>query len=407
MRLPDLFQFSSGALLRARFRSAMILLAMGLGVAAVLILTALGEGARGYVVNEFSSIGKDVVAMFPGRKETTGGMPPVTGAASREITLEEAHQLQRRVAAINELAPVVIGSARVGYEQRGRDVTILGTTALFLRIQQLELGAGRSLSSGDFRRGAGEAIIGEKLKRALFDNREGGNQSAVGEFIRIGDSRFRVVGVLAGRGDSGGMDLSDAAIIPVASAQRLFNVSGLFRVVIRIREGFDIEEAKKSIEAVMREFHQGELDITLVSPAAMLQTFDKILAAMTLGVAAIGAISLLVAGVLIMNVMLITVSQRTREIGLLKALGASSSDVLRVFLTEALLLTGAGAIAGIAVGEAVIYTARELFPSVPFQAPLWSVLIAGLIAIVTGLGFAWLPARRASRLQPVEALQKP
>ena len=402
MRLPDLFQFSSGALLRARFRSAMILLAMGLGVAAVLVLTALGEGARGYVVNEFSSIGKDVVAMFPGRKETTGGMPPVTGAASREITLEEAHQLQRRVAAISELAPVVIGSARVGYEQRGRDVTILGTTALFLRIQQLELGAGRTLSRGDFRRGAGEAILGEKLKRALFDN-----QAAVGEFIRIGDSRFRVVGVLVGRGDSGGMDLSDAAIIPVASAQRLFNVSGLFRVVIRIREGFDIEEAKKSIEAVMREFHQGELDITLVSPAAMLQTFDKILAAMTLGVAAIGAISLLVAGVLIMNVMLITVSQRTREIGLLKALGASSGDVLRVFLTEALLLTGAGAIAGIVVGEVVIYTARGLFPSVPFQAPLWSVLIAGLIAIVTGLGFAWLPARRASRLQPVEALQKP
>jgi putative ABC transport system permease protein len=128
---------------------------------------------------------------------------------------------------------------------------------------------------------------------------------------------------------------------------------------------------------------------------------------MTLGVAAIGAISLLVAGVLIMNVMLITVSQRTREIGLLKALGASSGDVLRVFLTEALLLTGTGAIAGIVVGEAVIYSARGLFPSVPFQAPLWSVLIAGLIAIVTGLGFAWLPARRASRLQPVEALQKP
>lgn len=402
MRLSDLLQFSGDALLRARFRSGMMLLAMGLGVAAVLILTALGEGARGYVVGEFASIGKDVVAMFPGRKETTGGMPPVTGSSAREITLDEAYLLKRRLTAIDEVAPVVIGSARVGYAERGRDVTVLGTTALFLAIQHLELGQGRTLSAGDFRRGAGEVILGDKLKRALFDNK-----NAVGDFVRVGDTRFRVVGVLAGRGDSGGMDMSDAAIIPVASAQRLFNVSGLFRVAIKVRAGYDMDSTKKSIESVMRDLHQGELDITLVSPEAMLKTFDKILVAMTLGVAAIGAISLLVAGVLIMNVMLIAVSQRTREIGLLKALGASSADILRVFLMEAFLLTAAGAIAGIVVGEVVIVSARQIFESVPFRAPLWSVVIAGLIAIATGLGFSWLPARRASRLQPVEALQKP
>jgi len=181
----------------------------------------------------------------------------------------------------------------------------------------------------------------------------------------------------------------------------------LFRVAIKLREGYEVETAKKGIEDVMRDLHQGELDITLVSPAAMLKTFDKILAAMTLGVAAIGAISLLVAGILIMNVMLIAVSQRTREIGLLKALGASSADILRVFLTEALLLTAAGAVAGIVVGEVVIVSARNLFPSVPFYAPLWAVVISALIAVITGLAFSWLPARRASRLQPVAALQKP
>ena len=402
MRLPDLLVFSGEALLRSRFRSLMMLLSMGLGVAAVLILTALGEGARGYVVNEFSNIGKDVVGMFPGRKETTGGMPPMTGASSRDITLEEAYLLKRRLSAIDGVAPLVIGSARVGYGPRGRDVTVLGTTALFLEIQHLALGQGSTLSAGDFRRGGGEIIIGEKLKRELFEN-----TSAIGEFVRVGDSRFRVVGILAGRGDAGGMDMSDAAVIPVASAQRLFNVSGLFRVVIKIREGYDIEETKKSIEGVMRDLHQGELDITLVSPAAMLKTFDKILVAMTLGVAAIGAISLLVAGILIMNVMLIAVSQRTREIGLLKALGASSGDILRVFITEALLLTAVGAIVGVVVGEVVIAAARGLFPSVPFSAPLWAVVISALIAVITGLAFSWLPARRASRLQPVAALQKP
>jgi putative ABC transport system permease protein len=402
LRLPDLMRFSGDALRRTRFRSGMMLLAMGLGVAAVLILTALGEGARGYVIGEFAAIGKDIVVMFPGRKETTGGMPPVTGSTSRDITIDEAYLLKRRLTAIEEVAPLVIGSARVGYNQRGREVSILGTTALLLEIQHLQIAQGRTLSTGDFRRGGGEVILGEKLKRALFDNR-----NAIGEFVRVGDSRFRVVGVLGGRGDAGGMDMSDAAIIPVANAQRIFNSHGLFRVLIRVRDGYAIEATKHSIEVVMRDLHQGELDITLVSPAAMLKTFDGILIAMTLGVVAIGAISLLVAGILIMNIMLIAVSQRTREIGLLKALGASNGDILRLFLTEALLLTLAGAITGIAVGELVIFIARSAFESVPFHAPLWAVLIAGAIAVVTGLAFSWLPARRASRLQPVEALQKP
>ena len=402
MRPADLLHFSGQALLRQRFRSAMILLAMGLGVAAVVVLTALGEGARGYVVGEFSSIGKDLLVMFPGRKETTGGMPPVTGAASRDITLDEVARLQQRVSALQEIAPMVVGSARVGYGERGRDVTVLGSTPFVLKIQNLTLAQGSNLPAGDFRLATGAVIIGQKLEKELF-----GARSAVGEFVRIGDSRFRVVGILEGRGDSFGMDLSDAALIPVAAAQRLFNAPGLFRVVMQVREGRNREQVRTDVENAMRDFHQGELDVTLISPDAMLQTFDAILVAMTLGVAAIGAISLLVAGVLIMNVMLITVSQRTREIGLMKALGASSADVLRLFLAEALLITGAGAAVGVAVGLLVVWLARQLFPSVPFQAPLWVVLAAALVALLTGLAFSWLPARRASRLQPVAALQQP
>ena len=402
MRPADLFRFSTQTLLRQRFRGLMILLAMGLGVAAVLILTALGEGARGYVVNEFASIGKNVLVMFPGRKETTGGMPPVMGSSAREITLDEAFLLKKRISGVDEIAPLVIGSARVAFGELSREVTILGTTHLFVDIRHLELGQGQNLTAGDFRRANSEAIIGEKLKQQLF-----AAKPAVGEFVRIGDSRFRVVGVLAGRGDSMGMDLSDAAIIPVAAAQRLFNVSGLFRVLVSLRDGVSVDDAKPRIEAAMREFHQGELDVTVVSPDSMLATFNQILVVMTLAVAGIGAISLLVAGILIMNVMLISVSQRTREIGLLKALGASSRDILRVFLTEAMLLTGTGAVLGIAFGLAVIKIACTLVPTIPFDAPLWAVTAAGVTALLTGLAFSWLPARRASGLQPVEALQKP
>jgi putative ABC transport system permease protein len=401
MKPADLLRFSSQTLLRQRFRSAMILFAMGLGVAAVLVLTALGEGARGYVMSEFSSIGKDVLIMFPGRKETTGGMPPVMGAASREITLDEVYLLKRRLSAIDEIAPLIVGNVSVSQGERARAAIVLGTTSTFLSVRNLSLAQGSNLEAGDIRRATAEVIVGEKLKAALFDSRQ-----AIGEYIRIGDSRFRVVGILAGRGDSMGMDLSDAAIIQVAAAQRLFNVSGLFRVQIKVREGHAVSGVRRQIEDVMRDFHQGTLDVTVVSPDAMLATFNDVLVALTLVVGAIGGISLLVAGILIMNVMMISVSQRTREIGLLKALGASSLDILKVFLAEALLLTGAGVVVGIVVGLGGVWGATLWRPDIPFATPLWAVITAAGTAMLSGLAFSWLPARRASQLQPVAALQK-
>jgi putative ABC transport system permease protein len=402
MHNADLLRFSTQTLLRQRFRGAMILFAMALGVAAVLILTALGEGARGYVVNEFSSIGKNVLLIFPGRNETTGGVPPLMGTAARDITLEEVYLLKSRISAIETVAPLILGSSRVAFAERGREVPVFGTTALYVPLRHLNLSQGRNLTEGDFRRSNNEAIIGEKLKAALFDSKP-----AIGEFVRIGDSRFRVIGILNGRGDAMGFDMSDAAIIPVAASQRLFNVSGMFRVLIELNESASVPAVKKQIENAMREFHQNELDVTVVSPDAMLKTFNKILVAMTLAVGAIGAISLLVAGILIMNVMLISVSQRTREIGLLKALGASSRDILRIFLTEAMLLTGVGAILGVIIGLIVVNTARALIDNVPFNTPWWAIVTAAVTALLTGLAFAWLPARRASLLQPVDALQKP
>jgi putative ABC transport system permease protein len=402
LRSSDLLQFNLHTLLNQRFRGIMILCAMGLGVAAVLVLTALGEGARGYIINEFSSIGKDVLIILPGRNETTGGMPPLMGTAARDITLEEAAMLPQRISAITHSVPVIIGSITVAHQQRSREVITVGTTEHFLEVNHLTLAQGKNLSAGDFRSASGEVLIGENLKRALFDN-----QTALGAYVRIGDSRFRVVGVLNESVGAMGIDFGDAVIIPVASAQRLFNVSGLFRVLVFLREGYPLNDAKKRIENTMQDFHQGELDITVISPDSMRATFDGILATMTMAVAAIGAISLLVAGVLIMNVMLISVSQRTREIGLLKALGASAGDIMRIFLGEAMLMTGAGAFAGVIFGLILVNIACLIFPDIPFRTPAWAYITAIIVALVTGMLFSWLPARRASQLQPVMALQKP
>ncbi len=402
MRTADLLQFCAQALLRARFRSVMILLSMALGVAAVVALTALGEGARGFVLGEFKSLGKNVLIVFPGRNETTGGMPPMAGSAARDITLDEAWLLGRRLSVIDGVAPVVVGAARLGVDSRGRDATVFGTTRLFFSIQDLTLARGSGLPAGDFRRAGNEIVIGHRLKQELF-----GSRDPVGAFVRLGNTRFRVTGVLEEGTSAMGMDTRDMAFIPVAAAQRLFNIPGLFRVALQIREGVSLARAKHQVEMAMTEFHQGDLDVTVISPDAMLATFDRILGAMTAAVAAIGGISLLVAGVLIMNVMLISVSQRTREIGLLKALGAGRGEILRIFLGEAALLTACGAVIGVLFGLLLVWLMRALFPDVPFRAPWWSVATATLIACGTGLAFSWLPARRASRLQPVDALQKP
>lgn len=400
MRPLESLRFCLQSLRGAPFRSAMVLLAITLGVAAVVALTALGEGARRYVLGEFAFLGKDVLVMFPGRNETTGGMPPVMGNAARQITLQDVSILQQRVTAIARVAPLVVGSAEVSFAGRARQVTVLGSSADFVTVRQLQLGLGRNLQGRDIRRASDECLIGATLRTQLL-----GTTPPIGALLRVADYRCRVVGVLAGRGDAFGMDLSDALVIPVAAAQRIFNVEGLFRVLIQIRPGYGMDGTRQQIGQVMQLLHQGEEDVTLVSPDALLTTFDGIFDAMTLGVAAIGGISLLVSGLLIMNITVIGISQRTEEIGLLKALGADAGVVQRLFVLEAVLLAGAGAVLGLVCGQLLVLLGRQWL-AVDFVAPLWAQVAGFVVAVGSGLLFAWLPARRASQLLPLAALQR-
>jgi len=401
LRLIDLLRFTILALRRQRFRSTMLLTAVGLGVAAVVVLTALGEGARGYVLGEFAFMGKDSVVMFPGRKETTGGMPPITGTAAQAITLEEVEVLQRSVPGVTSLAPMVLGNAPVSFKSRERDSMVIGTTAAFFAIRKLEVSQGSGLPDLALGEEKQVAVIGQKLKEELFDNGR-----AIGQWIRLRDYRFRVIGVLAGTGDSFGSDLSEAIFIPVASAQSVFNVHGMFRVILRVKENYQVDAVKTAISNKMQALHNGEQDVTVVSPDSMLSTFDSILRVMTLAVAGIGAISLVVSGILVMNVMLMSVKQRTAEIGLLKALGAPAAQVRTLFLTEAGLIAAAGAVVGMLVGNLIVIIGRQIYPAVPFATPGWALWSSLGLAVGTALLFAWLPAQQAADMEPVDALGK-
>jgi putative ABC transport system permease protein len=401
MRLIDLLRFTLLALRRQRFRSSMLLIAVGLGVSAVVVLTALGEGARGYVLGEFAFLGKDTVIMIPGRKETTGGMPPITGAAANDITLEEVEVLERSVPGVTSLAPMVLGNGPVSYKSRERDSLVVGTTAALFHIQQLDVAQGTFLPDLALGEGKQVAVIGHKLKAALFDNNR-----AIGQWIRLRDYRFRVIGVLGGTGDSFGADLSEAIFIPVASAQSVFNVHGLFRVMLRVKENHDVETVKANIARQMQTLHNGEQDVTIISPDAMLSTFDGILQVMTLAVAGIGAISLVVSGILVMNVTLMSVKQRTAEIGLLKAIGAPAAQVRTLFLSEAAIIAAMGAVTGMLVGHVIVIIGRQIYPAIPFATPSWALWSALLLAVGTALVFAWLPAQQAANMEPVDALGK-
>jgi putative ABC transport system permease protein len=398
MRLEDDISFGLRAMTGHRARTWLTLLAMGLGTAAVVLLSALGEGARRYVSDEFTQLGTHLLIVLPGRNETTGGPPPLLGETPRDLTLDDAIALTRS-RLVKRMAPVAVGSAPVSHGSREREVTILGSTAEFQPIRHIELSGGRFLPPGDPERGRPVAVLGETLAKELFDNK-----IALGQWVRIGDRRFRVVGLLDSAGISLGTDLGDLAIIPVASAQALFDSPALFRILVQARSRGALEPAEEAIRSILRERHEGEDDVTIITQDAMLATFDEILNALTLAVTGIAAISLMVAGVLVMNVMLVSVSQRTAEIGLLKALGAARRQILGLFLTEALLLAGAGTIGGLAIALGSVYMFNAQIAAFKLVVPLWALAAAVGVSVGTGLLFGLLPALRASRLDPVAAL---
>ncbi len=401
MRAPDLVAFSWNVLRGYRARTLLILLAMAIGVAAVVAVSAIGEGARLYVVNQFGALGTNLVIVLPGRSETAGAMPGVLiGKTPRDVTLNDALALKRSHA-IRRIAPLIVGAGDVHSGTRHRETPVLGTTAEFRDIRSMDLAQGRFLPEGDPRHAAPVCVIGTTVAGELFAGRH-----PLGEWLRVGDRRFRVIGVLARQGESLGFNTDEVVIVPVAAAQALFNTEALFRILAEAKSREQIPDAKSDIEAIMRERHEGERDVTVITQDAVLATFDRILTALTLAVGGIAAISLAVAGILIMNVMLISVTQRRAEIGLLKALGATGAQIRLAFFAEAVMLALGGAALGLAAGKLGQVLIGQVYPAIPFAAPLWALLAAPAVAIATSILFSVAPARQAARLDPVRALSR-
>lgn len=397
MRAADLFSLSFSALTHHPGRSLLSALGIAVGVAAVILLTALGEGLHQFVLAEFTQFGTNLIGITPGKIKTHGGSVGMFGSV-RPLSLQDADALSRvpRVIASN---PTVQGNAEVEGDGRSRRVTLYGVGPDFARVFTMKVASGSFLPPDSAEAPRAYAVLGAKVRSELF-----AGASPLGQRIRIGGQRYRVIGVMAAKGQVLGFDLDDTVYIPAARALELFNREGLMEIQVAHEPDADAETVATSLKQVLKARHGSE-DFTITPQKEQLAVLDSILAVLTFAVAALGSISLLVGGVGILTLMTITVSERTGEIGLLNALGARQGQIMALFLAEAIFLAALGGGAGLGLGLAAAGFLHALIPALPVSLAWDYILAAEAVAVVIGLAAGVDPARRAAHMDPVQALR--
>jgi len=296
--------------------------------------------------------------------------------------------------------PIILGSSKVKYQNQSRDNNVVGCTETYFEMRNLKVESGRFLSSSDVDSKRKVCILGRTVKRGLF-----GDRNALGAVVSIGDGKYRVIGVMEKKGVTLGIDFDDIVFIPTTTAQELFDTDSLFNMTVKIKTAAEIQPAIEEIRQILMKRHANKEDFTVMSQDEMLGVMNKVLGIMTAVLAGIAAISLLVGGIGIMNIMLVSVRERTREIGIRKALGAKNRDILVQFLAESVTLSLFGGIGGVLFGGLVAVGLPLFLPYLPMQISWWSVILAFFFSASVGIFFGVYPARKASLYDPIIALR--
>ncbi|AEF98758.1 ABC transporter permease [Methylomonas methanica] len=397
MLWPDLLSLALRSISSHKQRSLLTALGLIIGIAAVVILTSIGRGIHHFVLAEFTQFGTHLIAVYPG-KTTTFGLSGATISTVRPLSISDTISLQN-LGQVTAAMPVIQGNARIESDNRQRRATVFGVSTALPLVWQFNIQYGRFLPNDSLENPRAFAVLGSKIQTELF-----GASSSIGQRIRIGDDRFRVIGVMESKGQMLGFDLDDSVYIPSGKAMEMFDRQSVMEIDVL----YDSQASSEIIEQRIKQrliSRHGSEDFTIITQNQMLQKMDSVLSVLTMAVAALGSISLLVGSVGIFTIMTIAVSERVTEIGLLRAIGAERFVIFRLFLSEALLLSLLGGAGGILLGVFLTQLASVFAPGLPVQLAWNYISLAFLISFAIGIVSGVIPAINASRLSPLDALR--
>jgi len=399
MDVIEIVKMSRDTILINKGRAFLTILGVVIGVAAVILMVSIGEGARRYIKSEFSALGSNILVVVPGKTAKEGGTHMGTSVV-RKLVYDDAILIKRRSRYIQASVPVIVGTSLIKYRGHSRYTYVVGVSEEYFAIRNLRIDSGRSFTASDINSKRQVCVLGRTVKKDIL-----GDINPLGKMLTIGESKYRVVGLMAPKGVTLGFDFDDVVFIPVTAAMSLFDTDSLFDITIKVRNERDIELAKRDISETLTKRHAGQEDFTILSQDDMLAVMEKVLKIMTAVLGGIASISLIVGGIGIMNIMLVSVKERTREIGLRKAVGAKNRDILFQFLIEAVVLSAVGGSLGILLGVVGSYIIPIFVSFLPTKLSWWSVFMAFFFSAGVGIFFGVYPARKAATLDPINALR--
>lgn len=397
MNTIDTLYFAFGSLKAHRLRTLLSASGIAIGIAAIVLLTAIGDGVQRFVLSEFTQFGTNIVSITPGKINTHGGSLGAIGSA-RLLTIEDALALkQSRYAQYTNAS--VVGNAEIRAQGRSRRVTAYGQGPDFAKAFNMTVEIGQFLPQDDPRNPRAYVVLGAKVSAELF-----GDANPLGAIMQVGGSRFRIIGVMAPKGNVLGFDLDDTVFLPTARALEVFNRQGVMEINFSYHPHATIEAVIHDIHRILIARH-GREDFTVKPQQQMLSTLSTVLNVLKFAVAALGGISLIVGAVGMITLMHIAVSERVAEIGLLTALGTTRARIRILFLLESTVLSTLGGLTGLAVGTGIAWLLQLAISNLPVNIPWSYVLIALGISMIIGLMAGIIPAMRAAKLNPVDALR--